>query len=373
MDTSHPGSVTASTLREAMARRLYRRSVVSGTVTLPAVPGLIDEYVTMCANIFAAVGRRFSDEQLAHAKTLIESQVAEAYAHSQRSTIAISFDAPVGTVLNYQIKPEWWTVEAAYESWIATRKPPLFGTEPDARVWALAGEAADPRTHRILDIGAGTGRNALALARCGHPVDVVELTPKFADMIHADAQRESLDVRVIQRDVFTSLDDLRRDYRLILLSEVVSDFRTTQQLRGVFELATHCLAPAGQLVFNAFLARPGYVPDEAARQLGQQSYTSIFTPQEMSAAAAGLALRLVADDSVYDYEKAHLPDGAWPPTSWYPEWVSGQDVFDVQRDLSPIEMRWLVYRKLTEPFGTAGQISSSAMTPSGGLLVNIQL
>ena len=55
-------------------------------------------------------------------------------------------------------------MEAAYEDWISTREPPLFGTEPDARVWALASEAADPSTHPILDIGAGTGRNALALA-----------------------------------------------------------------------------------------------------------------------------------------------------------------------------------------------------------------
>jgi tRNA1(Val) A37 N6-methylase TrmN6 len=39
----------------------------------------------------------------------------------------------------------------------------------------------------VLDIGGGTGRNALALARRGHPVDVVESTSKFADMIRADA------------------------------------------------------------------------------------------------------------------------------------------------------------------------------------------
>ena len=328
-----------------MARRLYRRSVVTGQITLPAVPGMIDEYVTMCDNLFAAVGRRFTAEQLADAKTVLEGQLAQAYAASQRSNIVISFNAPIGTVLNYHVKPEWWTVEGTYENWIATREPPLFGTEPDARVWALANEAADPTTHRVLDIGAGTGRNALALARRGHPVDVVEMTAKFADMIRSDAERESLDVRVIQRDVFSTMDDLRQDYQLILLSEVVSDFRTTQQLRGMFELAAQCLAPGGRLVFNAFLARHGYTPDNAARELGQQMYTSIFTRHEMSTAAAELPLELVADDSVYEYEKAHLPDGAWPPTGWYAEWVSGLDVFDVEREKCPIEMRWLVYQK----------------------------
>jgi hypothetical protein len=65
----------------------------------------------------------------------------------------------------------------------------------------------------------------------------------------------------------------------------------------------------------------------------------------MSTATTGLPLELVADDSVYEYEKEHLPPGAWPPTSWYEGWVSGVDVFAIERAKSPIEMRWLVHRK----------------------------
>ena len=332
-------------LREAMARRLYRRAVVTGEIKLPAVPGMIDEYVSMCDTVFAGVGCKFSADQLAHLRSVLEGQLAQAYGASQRSDIVITYTSPVGTVLNYNVDIKWSTIESAYENWIATREPPLFGTQPDARVWALANEAADPATHRVLDIGAGTGRNALALARRGHPVDVVEVTQKFADMIRSDAARELLDVRVIQRDVFATLDDLRRDYQLILLSEVVPEFRTSQQLRDLFELAAQCLAPGGRLVFNAFLARDGYLPDRAAIEHGEQMYTRIFTTDEMSTAATQLPLELVSYDSVYEYEKEHLPEGAWPPTGWYPEWVSGQDVFDVEREQCPIEMRWLVFQK----------------------------
>jgi SAM-dependent methyltransferase len=339
------GSIDSTLLNESMTRRFYSRSVVNGEIRLPAVPGMIDEYVTMCANLFADVGRRFSADELAQVRNVLEGQLAEAYAMSPRSSIIISFTAPIGPILNYEVKAEWWTVSDAYENWIGTREPPLFGTEPDARVWALANEAADPATHRVLEIGAGTGRNTLPLARRGHPVDVVEMTPKFAEMIRSAAEKESLNVRVIVRDVFSAMDDLRRDYQLIVLSEVVSDFRTTQQLRGLFELAADCLAAGARLVFNVFLARGGYTPDQAAREFGQQEYTSIFTRHEMASAAAGLPLELVADDSVYDYEETHLPEGAWPPTSWYPNWVSGLDVFPVERELSPIEMRWVVFRK----------------------------
>ncbi|MBO0880610.1 MAG: pyridoxal-phosphate dependent enzyme, partial [Mycobacterium sp.] len=143
------------------------------------------------------------------------------------------------------------------------------------------------------------------------------------------------------------------DYQLIVLSEVVSDFRTTEQLRLTFELAARCLSPGGRLVFSTFLAHPDYRPDDAAREFGQQCYTAIFTQDEMSNAAAGLPLRLVAVDSVYEYEKAHLPEGAWPPTGWYANWVRGLDVFDVEPEASPIEMRWLVYQKTEEFKGLA--------------------
>ncbi|OBB57982.1 methyltransferase type 12 [Mycobacterium sp. 852013-51886_SCH5428379] len=345
MNTHTPGPTTQAQLREAMARRLLRRSVSTGEISLPAAPGMIDDYVTMCEDLFAATGSPFTPEQKDHLRVVLQGQLDRAFAVSPRSNIVITFNSPVGTGLNYNVNGQWWTVEGAYENWISTRQPPLFGNHPDARIVALAGEAADPTTHHVLDIGAGTGRNALALARRGHPVDVVELTPKFADMIRAEAEAQILDVRVIQRDVFETLDDLRQDYQMTLLSEVVSDFRSAQHVRALFHLAAHCLAPGGRLVFNTFLAKPGHTPDRAERELGQQMYTSIFTWDEINAAVAGYPLELVSNDSVYDYEKANLPSDAWPPTSWYVDWTTGRDVFDVPREECPIEMRWLVYRK----------------------------
>lgn len=350
-------------LREAMTARLHRRAVASGQITLPAVPGMLDEYVEMCTDTFAAMGVRFNDEELAHLRGVLAGQLAEAFASSPRSDIVIGYDKSVGGAINYTVRTQWFTVEGAYDNWVATREPPYFGTEPDARVVALAAEAADPARFPVLDIGAGTGRNCLALARRGHPLDAVEMTSKFAEILRDAATRESLDVRVIERDVFATMADLRTDYQLIVLSEVVSDFRSTAQLRGVFDLASNCLAPGGRLVFNAFLARAGYTPDAAARELGQQCYTSIFTYAELAEAARGRPsqLELLADDSVYDYEKAHLPAEAWPPTNWYPEWVSGQDVFAVPREVCPIELRWLVYRKADRLMGpmTAGASASS--------------
>lgn len=329
-----------------MTRRLKRQAAVTGTIVVAAAPGMLDEYVTLCDDTFKAAGVYFSDEDLQKLRSILAEQLARAFESTSRSEIVINYETKWGfSNLNYTVAPRWVTIEQAYDNWVATREPPLFGKEPDARVWKLSGETSDPASFPVLDIGAGTGRNSLALARRGHPVDAVEMSPRFAEIIRTDAQREGLNVRVIERNISTAGPELRNDYRLIVLSEVVSDFRGIDQVRELFELAARSLAVGGQLVFNVFLEKPGYLPDAAARELGQQLYTSIFTYSELAGASAHLPLTLIADDSVYDYEQANLPAGSWPQTSWYAGWVSGQDVFDLRRENCPIEMRWLVYRK----------------------------
>lgn len=332
-------------LRLALNRRLKRRSVGKGEIVLPAVPAMVDDYVTMCDQVFTAIGVQFNADELAHLRGVLESQLGQAYAGSQRSEIVITYERPAGKALNYHVNARWFTVQGTYDNWVATREPPFFGTEADARVLALAAELGDPADAAVLDVGAGTGRNSLALARRGHPVDAIEMTEAFAEIMADEARRDGLNVRVLRREAFATVDDLRRDYRMMLLSEVVSDFRSTVDLRLMFEVAALCLAPGGNLLFNVFLTKHGHSVDDAARELGQQFYTTIFTPAELSQAAADLPMYQVADDSVYEYEKGHQAPECWPPTSWYPEWVSGQDVFDVSREECPMEMRWLVYRK----------------------------
>ena len=327
-----------------MTRRLHRRAVVNGTMTLPAVPNMVDEYVTMCDDVFRGIGVAFDELQLHQLRSVLSEQLAIAYAASPRSEVVITYDAPIGLQVNYFVKPQWASLDAAYDQWVATREAPYFGSEPDAMVTALASAADDPTEFPILDIGSGPGRNALALARLGHPVDAVELSPRFVDLLRREAKREKLDVRVIQADVFASGDELRRDYRLIVLSEVVSDFRSMHQLREVFALASRCLAPGGVLVFNGFVARDDYLPDDAAIELAQ-CYSMIFTRADLAAAAAGFPFMLEAEEPVLDFERANLPAEAWPPTTWFEDWASGRDVFDVDREQSPIELRWFVHRR----------------------------
>lgn len=342
---SIPGAGAELRHRGAFARTLHRRAIVQGSITVPAAPAMLEEYVSMCLDTFRAIGVEFTDEQCAELRSALEGQLTEAFTASPRSEIVIAYDSPVGHLVNYRVSAQWTSVEGTYDNWVATREPPYFGTEPDARVWALASEAGDPRACPVLDIGAGTGRNSLALARRGHPVDALEVSGRFAEALQEKAREESLGIRVIRRDLFTAAEFLPRDYLLIVVSEVTSDFRSADELRAMFELASQALAPGGRLVVNAFIAEGGYQPDDEARQLGQQTYTAVFTRQELGAAVAGLPLALVDDISVLEYERTHQPAEAWPPTHWYEAWAGGRDLFSGTTDDPPIDFRWLVYRK----------------------------
>lgn len=330
----------------AKLSRLHRKTVVNGNMTLPAVPSMLEEYVQMCGGMFKQFGVIFTNDQVDQLRAALKSELNKAFNASPRSEIVINYECPTGLMLHYTVASQWQSIESRYETWIATRKPPLFGTEPDAKVWSLAMMAQHPENLPVLDVGAGTGRNSMPLARRGHPVDAIEMTPKFAQIIRDEAQQEAVNIRVFQQDMFAPSDDLRHDYWLIIVSEVVSDLRTINELRAMLVLAAQRLAKGGHLVINAFLAKPDYVLDDVARELGQQCYTSIFTRKEFGAAASGLPLDLVSDESVYEFEKANLPAAAWPPTGWYEGWVSGQDVFDVEREKSPVELRWLAYQKI---------------------------
>lgn len=331
--------------RQAMTRRLERRIACDGKITLPAVPGMLDDYTSRCEQLFAALGRKLSDAERQQLRGNLASQLAAAFAASQRSSITVSYQAKVGGMLNYVIAPQHAKVEQVYEEWVNTRQPPYFGLHPDAKALDVAQQVLQPNKGRVLDVGAGTGRNAIPLARLGHRVDAVELTPKFAELLGQTARQESLSIRVICQDVFQASPMLAPDYQMILVSEVISDFRSAQQLRDLLELAARHLAPGGRLVINVFLTQNHYSQDDAAREFAQQVYSFYLTPTELSEVSANLPLALESNQSALDYEKSKQPPAAWPPTSWYPEWSAGMDVFDVPREQSAIDLRWLVYRK----------------------------
>ncbi len=330
-----------------MLRRLPRRVAASGRVLLPACPSLLDHYTKLLCAAFDGLGRSFSPAEIAHLREVLERSLREGFALSPHARIAVDYrtDDPPETSLTYHVTLELSTLADAYDHWVRTRTPPLFGKHPDARVMSLARSLGSPGEVRVLDVGAGTGRNALALALEGFPVDAIEPAPALRQLLAAEVARLGLAVRVSGADALTGELPQGR-YRLVVASGVVtSHVRDPAQLGALLERAAAALAQGGRLVFNAFLAREGYVPDAVARELGQAFWSIPFAREELARATRGLSLELVSDEPALELERAGAPPGDWPPTPWFEDWSQGRDLFDVPADAAPIELRWLVYRK----------------------------
>jgi SAM-dependent methyltransferase len=343
-----PNLPDASTLRQSMIRRLPKRLFAQGRLRMPAVPALVDHYVENLATTFALHGRKFTVTELEHLKSLLLPKLEEGWAASPYSYVIVRFqtdDAPK-TSLSYFISLEISTIENEYATWVAQRTPPLFGTHPDSKVMDLCGTLGNPAEAPVLDIGAGTGRNTLPIARLGHPTAAVELSPDLANILRNEAEKEKLPITLFEGDVLTAgLDLPKQHYKLVILCEVVSHFRNVAQVRQLFERTAALLAPGGLLAFSVFLPVSGYQPDQLARELSQVFWSTLYTREELRESSDGLGFSLLSEESVCDYEQKRLPEAAWPPTGWFVEWTRGVDIFNLPVGRAPVDMRWMVYRK----------------------------
>jgi SAM-dependent methyltransferase len=318
-------------LKASVIRRLTKKIGVEGRVRIPAVPSLLEDYVEKLRKIFAAYGRNFSEPEVDNLRTILDGKLKEGFAVSPYAHVIVRYasEQPPKIGIQYWVSTEISTIEDQYADWVKTRTPPYFGKHPDTKVMDLARSLGTPSEVPVLDIGAGTGRNTLPLARAGFPTDAVELSPDLANILKTEAAKEGLPVTLHQGDVLGERVELPKNrYRLIILCEVVSHFRSNAELRRLFERTSELLVPGGLLAFSVFLPVSGYQPDVLARELAQVFWCSLYSRDELKEAAAGLGFSLLSEESVYEYEKKNLPEEAWPPTGWFEEWS-----------------RWLVYRK----------------------------
>jgi len=336
-------------LRDAIVQRLPRRTSAKGQVRWPAIPALTDQYTRTLANMFAGLGYPFDDEEQAEMRQILATQLTSGFKTSPFSKIVVEYETnpPPNRGLSYTITDAIVTMDDEYAQWVEHRQPPLFGAHPDAKVMALARSLGAPHEVAVLDVGAGTGRNTLPLARAGFNVDAVELAPTLAKLLREEIAQAGVHARVFEGDALDPALEVPHDhYQLIVLAEVVaSHVRDVSQLRRLFERIDAWLAPGGLVLFSAFIADDSYEPDALARQASQVFWCCLFTRRELERARRGLTLHRISDESTHDFERAHLPEEAWPPTGWFEDWARGQDLYHLPGGTAPHELRWLVYRK----------------------------
>ena len=103
----------------------------------------------------------------------------------------------------------------------------------------------DKTNARILDIGCGQGRDALFIARLGHHITGVDLSPAAISDLQKDAAREGLNIDGVVADI--------TEYTPVGTYDVVLIDRTLHMLEAaprhqVLEQLTHHVAPDGHLL-----------------------------------------------------------------------------------------------------------------------------
>jgi SAM-dependent methyltransferase len=336
-------------VRAALLRALERRcDIGDGELVFPAVPAVLDHYVELVAAHFGQRAWVMSPEERVCLREALGDELRQAFAAAPGSKVHVRYEHAGTTAapIPYEITGSSGSIAGEYDTWVTTREGSLFGTYPDAKVMDVARTLGPALGVPALDVGAGTGRNALPLARAGHPTVALELSPVLAEVLAGEVAKAPLDVRVVCGNIFDEALELPlAPFELAIVAEVISHLRDAGELRRLFVRLASLLAPGGVLVASSFLAKDGYDPDDVARQVAEVILSSFFTREEVASATANLPWELVSDESAIEYERDHLPGRAWPPTRWYESWASGSDAFDMTWGTAPIELRWLVFRR----------------------------
>lgn len=113
-------------------------------------------------------------------------------------------------------------------------------------------------TRRVLELGCGAGRLAIALARAGHEVVGVDIDGALLDIARAKIReipaiaRARLDLRVGDMRAL-ELGELRFD-RVVIAYSTIYCLETDDEVRAMLRGVRSYLAPAGQLLIDAYSA-----------------------------------------------------------------------------------------------------------------------
>lgn len=155
---------------------------------------------------------------------------------------------------------------------------------------------------RVLDLGCGFGRHAVALARLGHRVTGVDLSARLLEHADALARELALDVTWVRRDM-RELDGLGPFDACVCLYTVLGYFNDAGNAR-VLSGVRDVLAPGGRLVLD--LSNPLAVLGGAVGRLWRETPAGVARESARYEPVEG---RLVSERTLFrsDGTRVELP------------------------------------------------------------------
>jgi SAM-dependent methyltransferase len=215
---------------------------------------------------------------------------------------------------------------------------PLYNNRRDVQFYVEEGKAA---RESVLEIGCGTGRILLPIARSGRSIDGLDASPQMLERCRAKVAGEPDVVR--QRVTLHHGDartfDLGRRFDL-----VIAPFRVVQHLTSIEDqlafldsVARH-LAPGGRLAFDVF--NPNFATLASADGIEREDTPETRLPDGRSFRRAGRVVRVRWVDQVSEIELLY--------------YISSGKNGTVERKVMSFDMRWYLRSELVHLLTCAG-------------------
>ncbi|MBP7867924.1 MAG: class I SAM-dependent methyltransferase [Acidobacteria bacterium] len=150
------------------------------------------------------------------------------------------------------MEKQWY--ETLFENYARTYDSESFTQGTVGEVDFLEKELGFDRGKAVLDIGCGTGRHAVELARRGYVVTGVDLSESQLARAREKAREAGVEVTLLRRDAAALDFDAAFDFALMLCEGAFSLQESDEKNFEVLRCAARALRPGGKLVMTTLNA-----------------------------------------------------------------------------------------------------------------------
>jgi len=175
-----------------------------------------------------------------------------------------------------------------------------------------------PSSGRGLDLGSGSGKNALYLASKGLEMQAVDISRKALSLLKEQAQILKLNVQTFRQDIFQfPIEENKYDVILCLWSLM---FSATEKIQEISRKIIAGLSPNGLLFASAYTVRdPSYFSAERMlKNIGERLFESrdhrflyFFAPGELEGYFKDLQIIFYAEGHSLDFKHSCSHRHGW--------------------------------------------------------------
>jgi SAM-dependent methyltransferase len=215
---------------------------------------------------------------------------------------------------------------------------PLYLNRRDVQFYV---DEARSAAGSVLEVGCGTGRILLPIARAGLSVDGMDASPQMIERCEAKLRAEPEAVRglvTLRRGDARSFDLGRRFNLVIAPFRVMQHLTSTEEQLGFLDSAARHLAPGGRLVFDVFNPLFAKLVSADGKEREDTPDTPLNDGRSFRRSARVSRVRWI--DQVSEVELIY--------------YISSEAGGKVERYVDAFEMRWFLRAELVHLLARAG-------------------